>query len=287
MLGGDGLIMRAVIGMGDVLFRLLLGNALVVAAGLAIGSPFLVSLGDGSFDRCANGRFRPIRLRRIVIAGVMLRAGFDMLFRMVRRRIMHMPAGVGPRPELGLDRLCQRRVKAAFVITVFREIGLDPVIFCAGLAMRSLGIGVLDDLALHALAAAAATVIAVSRAPAAAVVLALFLGFAMSALVGLDQRLTVRDRDLIIVRMDFAEGEKTVAVATVFNEGRLQRRLYARHLGEVDIAAQLLALGGLEVKFLDAIAADHDDPGLLRVGGIDQHFVRHFGALEGGGRVWP
>jgi hypothetical protein len=23
------------------------------------------------------------------------------------------------------------------------------------------------------------------------------------------------------------------------------------------------------------------------VGGIDQHFVRHFGTLGGGGRVWP
>jgi hypothetical protein len=103
----------------------------------------------------------------------------------------------------------------------------------------------------------------------------LFLGFAVGALVGLDQRLTVGDRDLIIVRMDFAEGEEAVTVAAVFDEGRLQRRFDARDLGEIDIAAKLLALGGLEIKLFDAIATDHDNPGLFRVGGIDQHFVRH------------
>ncbi len=107
----------------------------------------------------------------------------------------------------------------------------------------------------------------------------------MGAFVRLDQRLTIGDRNLIIVRMDFAEGKEAVAVAAIFDEGGLQRRLYARDLGEVDVAAQLFALGGLEIKFFDAIAADHDDPGLFRVGGIDQHFVGHFGTLDGGGRV--
>jgi hypothetical protein len=47
----------------------------------------------------------------------------------------------------------------------------------------------------------------------------------------------------------------------------------------------LFALSGLEIKFFDAIAADHDNPGLFRVGGIDKHFVGHFGTLDGGGRV--
>jgi len=124
--------------------------------------------------------------------------------------------------------------------------------------------------------------------PAAAVaILVFFLGLAVRALVRLDQGLTVGDRDLIIVGMDFAEGEEAVAVAAIFDEGRLQRRLYPRDLGEVDIAAQLLALGGFKIKFFDAVAADHDDPGLFRVGGIDQHLVGHFGTLGGGGRVWP
>jgi len=144
--------------------------------------------------------------------------------------------------------------------------------------------GTLDDLALDTVAMAAAAGIAVARAAAMAAVLVLFLGLAMGALVGFDQRLTVGDRDLVVVGMDFAEGQEAVPVAAILDEGGLQRRLYARDLGEVNVAAQLLALGSLEIKLFDAIAADHDDPGLFRVGGIDQHLVGHFGTLDGGGR---
>jgi hypothetical protein len=143
----------------------------------------------------------------------------------------------------------------------------------------------LDHGALHAVAAAAARIAMARTAAAAGTVFGFFLGFAMSALVGLDQRLAIGNRNLIIVRVDFAESQEAVAVAAIFDEGGLQRRLYARDLGEIDIAAQLLALGGLEVKLFDAIAADHDDPGLFWVGGIDQHFVGHFGTHDGGGRV--
>ena len=98
----------------------------------------------------------------------------------------------------------------------------------------------------------------------------------MGALFSLDQGLTIRHRNLIVVGMDFAEGKEAVTVAAIFDEGGLQRRLYPRDLGEVDVAAQLLALGGLEIKFFDAVAADHNNPGLFRVGGIDQHLVWHF-----------
>jgi hypothetical protein len=153
--------------------------------------------------------------------------------------------------------------------------------------LRWIGAGVLDDLALDPLATAAAARVAVARTPAAVAgaVFGFFLGLAMGAFVRLDQRLTVGDRNLIIVRMDFAEGQETVTVAAIFDEGGLQRWLYPRDLGEIDVAAQLLALGGLEIKLFDAIAADHYDPGLFRVGGVDQHFVGHFGTLDGGGRV--
>jgi hypothetical protein len=153
--------------------------------------------------------------------------------------------------------------------------------------LRGILAGVLDYAALDAVTMAAAARIAVAGAATVAVggaVLALFLGFAMGALVGLDQRLTVGDRDLIVVRVDFAERQEAVAVAAIFDERRLQRRFYARDLGEIDIAAELLALGGLEIKFFDAVAADHNDPGLFRVGGVDQHLVGHFGTLDGGGR---
>ncbi|WP_456755045.1 MULTISPECIES: hypothetical protein [unclassified Bradyrhizobium] len=142
----------------------------------------------------------------------------------------------------------------------------------------------LDHLALDAVAMAAAAGIAVTRPAAMAAVLVLFLGLAMGALVGFDQRLTVGDRDLVVIGVDLAEGQEAVTVATILDEGGLQRRLDARDLGEINVAAQLFALGGLEIKLFDAIAADHDDPGLFRVGGIDQHLVGHFGALDGGGR---
>ncbi|WP_283810012.1 hypothetical protein [Bradyrhizobium guangzhouense] len=118
-------------------------------------------------------------------------------------------------------------------------------------------------------------------------VLALFLGFAMRLLLGLDQCLPVGDGDLVIVGMDFAESEEAVAIAAIFNEGGLERGFDPGDLGEVNVSAQLLALRGLEVKLFDAIAADHDDPGLFRVGGIDQHLVGHVLTLGGGGRGSP
>ena len=101
------------------------------------------------------------------------------------------------------------------------------------------------------------------------------LGGALRALVLGDQRLPVGDRDLVVVGMDFAEGQEAVAVAAVVDERRLQRRLDARHLGQIDIAAKLFAVGRLEVEFLDTVAAQNDHPGLLRMGRIDEHFVGH------------
>ncbi len=141
---------------------------------------------------------------------------------------------------------------------------------------RRLGRLAFDDLAANAVAMTAAAHVAVARAAAVGPVFGLLLGLAMGALVGLDQRLPVGDRDLVVIGVDFGKGQEAVAVAAIFDEGRLQRWFDPCDLGEVDVAAQLLALGRLEIKFLDSIAADHDNPGLFRVGGIDQHFVGHF-----------
>ena len=105
-----------------------------------------------------------------------------------------------------------------------------------------------------------------SASASAARLRALFLG---------DQRLPVGDRDLVVVGMDFRKRQEAVAVAAVIDEGRLQRRLNAGDLGEVDVTAKLFAVGAFEVEFLDAIAAQNHDPGLLRVGRVDQHFVGH------------
>ena len=97
----------------------------------------------------------------------------------------------------------------------------------------------------------------------------------MRALLLGEQRHAVGDGDLVVVGMDLGEGEEAVAVAAIFDEGGLQRRLDPRHLGEIDVSAQLLAVGSLEIEFLDAVAADDDDPGLFRVGGVDEHLVGH------------
>ncbi|WP_311739304.1 hypothetical protein [Bradyrhizobium sp. NC92] len=150
------------------------------------------------------------------------------------------------------------------------------------------GLEALDDVAAHALAMTASAGVAVARAAAPVrAIFALFLGLAMGLFLGLDQRLPVGDRDLVVIGMDFAKGEEAVAVAAIFDEGGLERGFDPCDLGEVDIPAQLLALRGLEIKLFDAIAADHDDPGLFRVGGIDQHLVGHVLTLGGGGRDKP
>jgi hypothetical protein len=75
--------------------------------------------------------------------------------------------------------------------------------------------------------------------------------------------------------MDFAEGQKAVAISAVVDEGGLQRRLDARHLGQIDVAAKLFTAGGLEIEFLDTMAAQNNHPGLFRMGRIDEHFVGH------------
>lgn len=94
---------------------------------------------------------------------------------------------------------------------------------CIRLRMSvSLSACALDDLALDAFATVAAAGTAMTRTPAAGAVFVFFFGFAVRAFVGLDQSLTVSDRDLVVVWMDFAEGQEAVPVATVFDEGGLQ-----------------------------------------------------------------
>jgi hypothetical protein len=171
-------------------------------------------------------------------------------------------------------------VVAVFVVVAIRGVSVRIL-----RRFRCLGGRILDDVALNAFTMAASARAAVARTAAAGTVFRVFLGLAMGALVGFDQCLTVGDGNLVIVGMNFAEGEKTVTVAAIFDEGRLQRRFDPRDLGQIDIAAQLFALRSLEVKLFDAIAADHDDPGFLRVGGIDKHLVGHFGTLDGGWRA--
>ena len=86
-----------------------------------------------------------------------------------------------------------------------------------------------------------------------------------------EQRLTVVHRDLIIVRMDFAEGQEAVAVAAEIDEGRLQGRFHPRDFRKIDIAFDLFFECGLDIVFVETVAGCDDNPDLFRVRAIHKH----------------
>jgi hypothetical protein len=222
-----------------------------------------------------------VMLMGVVIVGVVIVGVVAM--RLVVVAFMIVMAQLGVRLFIAMvvnDVVVPMRLVAMLMFMVVR------LVLVRLFALAVLGTGAVDDSALHPLALAAAPRIALARTAAVGAVFAFLLGLAVGAFVSLDQRLPVGDRNLVIIRMNFAEGQEAVAVAAIFDEGGLQRRFDPGDLGEIDVAAKLFALGCLEIKLFNAIAADHDDPGLLRVGGVDQHFVGHFGTHDGGGRVW-
>src|ERR1700719_1526777 len=88
-----------------------------------------------------------------------------------------------------------------------------------------------------------ATGAALPMGTASGAIVRLHLRGPRSALLLVDQRLPVGDRDLIVIGVNFAEGEKAMAVAAIVHESCLQRRLDARHFGQIDVAAKLLTVG--------------------------------------------
>ncbi len=87
--------------------------------------------------------------------------------------------------------------------------------------------------------------------------------------------------DLVVVGVDFVEGQEAVAVAAVFHESRLQAGLYAGDLGQVDVAAQLFLGAAFEIELFNPRSIQDDDTRFFRVGGVDQHSLRHKGYLRG------
>ena len=55
--------------------------------------------------------------------------------------------------------------------------------------------------------------------------------------------------------MNFGKREKTVPVAAVVDEGRLERRFDPHDLGEINIAAKLFFTGGFEIELLNPVTA--------------------------------
>ena len=89
------------------------------------------------------------------------------------------------------------------------------------------------------------------------------------------QRFAVGVGDLVVVGMDFVEGQEAVAVAAVFDERGLQAGLYPGDLGEIDVAAELLLGAAFEIELFNPGSVHDHHPRFFRVGGVDQHFLRH------------
>ena len=77
------------------------------------------------------------------------------------------------------------------------------------------------------------------------------------------------NRNLVIIRVNFREGQKAMAVSAVVYESGLQRGLDTSDFCEIDISAELFARCQFVVEFLNPVAARHHHPGLFRVGGVD------------------
>ena len=85
----------------------------------------------------------------------------------------------------------------------------------------------LGSVSFERFAAHPVAVAACGRAPTVAAMpprppIHLVVGGALCALFFVDQRLPIGDRDLLIVRMYFAEGQEAMAIAAVVDKGGLQ-----------------------------------------------------------------
>ncbi len=89
------------------------------------------------------------------------------------------------------------------------------------------------------------------------------------------QGLAVLLGDLVIVGVDFAEGQETVAIATEIDERRLERRLHAGDFRQVDVALYLLLVDRFEIELFNAISLEYRHPRFFRVARIDEHARCH------------
>ena len=106
------------------------------------------------------------------------------------------------------------------------------------------------------------------------------------------QRFTVGDRDLIIIRVDFREGQEPVAVSAIVNKCRLKRRFDPCYFCQINVASELAFVFGFKVEFFNLVPVDHHNPSFLGVGGVDKHLLCHVVFLHPdrrarpGGRAW-
>ncbi len=100
------------------------------------------------------------------------------------------------------------------------------------------------------------------------------LGLGIGAFFG-QQGLAIRNRDLVIIRVDFGKGQEAMAISAIVHKCRLERRLYAGDFCQVNIASQLAFVFGFKIKLFDFVSVDHHNAGFFRVGGIDKHLLCH------------
>ena len=99
------------------------------------------------------------------------------------------------------------------------------------------------------------------------------------------QGLTIRCRDLVVIRMDFGKGQKSVPVAAVIDKGRLKRRLHPGDFGKIDVSGKLAFVQGFKIELFDLVSIHHDDPSFLGMCGVDKHFLRHIDPLRPAGNL--
>ena len=100
----------------------------------------------------------------------------------------------------------------------------------------------------------------------------LLAGFFFVVVLGVgfsQQLLAILDGDAVIIRMNFVERQKPVAIAAEIDEGRLERWLHAGHLGQIDVALDLTFGGGFVIVFEEFVTVCNDDPGFFRMGRVD------------------
>ena len=182
--------------------------------------------------------------RCVALFGARLVIGLDGDIGVAGEHVVMMPGRGIRHGELDVgDREVERQHRSGRVVAARDDFAVDGLAMCSigvGRGFRNAGVG------------AGALFIAATAARAALLVFLIIL-IAMRARFFFQKGEAVGDRDLVIIGMDFREGEEAVAVAAIFNEGGLQRGFDPRHFCQIDIAAQLLAVGSLEVEFLYAV----------------------------------
>ena len=100
-------------------------------------------------------------------------------------------------------------------------------------------------------------------------------GLGFERLLFVNQGFPVIDRDLIVVGMDFAEGQEAVPVAAEIDECRLQRRLYPRYFREIDVAFDLFFECCLDVVFVETGTGCNNDANFFSMCAVNKHALRH------------